>query len=267
MELGKNKLKQINSLRKKDQDSYQANLQMGMLLLGNDNVSEAVRYIEKACLARGDNAELCYILANAYKTLGNNDRSGEYFQKALALDPDNYDYLYGYGLFLQSAGNLDRAIELFREASRLRPGNHELHNDIGVLFFQLQRYPDAIESLNQAIEIDPAYALAQVNLGYVHIATGNLLQAKKIVEKLERTNPYDPDFLELKSQFDRKSHELSDSAPDISTDLTFSDQLYSITPLKIIRKFGDKRPEEAIGLSVVIPSTTRWTTSRFCIAS
>ncbi len=253
MELGKNKLKQINRLLKKDPNSYSANLQMGMLLLGNDNVSEAVIYLEKALQIKGDQAELRYILANAHKTLGRNDKSQEHYERALSQEPENYDYLYGYGLLLQSMGNVERAIEIFQEASRINPDNHELFNDIGVLCFQKQNYIDAIENLNRAIEINPSYHLAMVNLGYVHLASGNLLQTKKIIEKLEKLSPYDPDFVELKNQFNQKSHELTDGTVETSTELTFSDQLYAITPMKIIKKFGDRRAGEAIGLSIVIP--------------
>ncbi len=253
MDLGKNKIKQIHRMLKKDPDSYAANLQMGMLLLDNDNVSDAIPHLEKALKAKEDHVELSYILANAYNTLGNQEKSAEHFIHALRYDPDNYDYLYGYGLFLQSTGKPDKAIEVFKEASRIRPDNHELYNDIGVLCFQKQDYTDAIENLNHALEINPGYVLALVNLGYVYLATGNLMQTKKIMDRLEKANPYDPEYLELKNQFNMKSHELSDNASDLSTDLTFSDQLYAITPLKIIKKFGDKRAAEAIGLSIVIP--------------
>lgn len=253
MEPGQNKIKQLKRALKRDPDSYTANIQMGMSLLGRENVSEAIDYLEKALQAREDNAELNYILANAYKTLGKTDRSEKHFCRAVLEDPGNFDYLYGYGLLLQSAGNLDKAIEIFKEASRLKPDNHELLNDIGVLCFQKQDYTNAIESLNAAIDISPSYGLALVNLGYVYLAAGNLIQTKKVMEKLERCNPYDPEFIELKNQFDQKSHKFSEGYSDISTDLTFSDQLYAITPLKIIKGFGDKRASEAIGLSIVVP--------------
>lgn len=249
MEFGQNKIKQLKRALNRGSNNYSANLQMGMFYLHKEDIPSALLYLETASSARPENTELSFVIANAYKSLGKRDKSEIYFKKALDNDHDNYEYLYNYGLLLQSMGELGRAIEILKKAVSLKPDNFELLNDIGVLCFQSQNHEEALEYLEQAVTINPGYKLAMINMGYVHMATGKLSQTKRILDKLEAQNPYDPEVSELKTQYQGRSHEMS----DVQTDLTFSDQLFEITPLKIIKNFGEKRLPEDIGLSLVIP--------------
>ena len=119
-------------------------------------------------------------------------------------------------------GELGRAIEILKKAVSLKPDNFELLNDIGVLCFQSQNHEEALEYLEQAVTINPGYKLAMINMGYVHMATGKLSQTKKILDKLEAQNPYDPEVSELKTQYQGRSHEMSDvqtTSPSLTSSL------------------------------------------------
>jgi glycosyltransferase involved in cell wall biosynthesis/Tfp pilus assembly protein PilF len=253
MEFGQNKIKQLKRSLSRDANDYSANLQMGLFYLKKEDIPSALPYLEKASAVRPENTELSFVIANAFKSLGKRDRSESYFNKALEKDPDNYEYLYNYGLLLQSMGKQGRAIEILKKAVSFRPDNFELLNDLGVLCFQRQDHEHALQYFNQAIAISPGYVLALINMGYAYLSLGDLNNAKKILEKIEARAPYDPEYLELRAQFQGKLDESSGSRAEIQTDLTFSDQLFEITPLQIIKNFGEKRLPEDVGLSLVIP--------------
>lgn len=253
MEFGQNKIKQLKRALSRDAGDYSANLQMGLLYLQKEDIPSALPFLEKASAVRPENTELSFVIANAFKSLGRRDRSDVYFRKALDKDPDNYEYLYNYGLLLQSMGELDRAVETLKKAVSFRPENFELLNDIGVLCFQRQDREHALQFFNKAVDISPGYVLALINMGYAYLSLEDLGNTKKTLEKIEARAPYDPEYLELKTQYHAKLDESSGSRAEIQTDLTFSDQLFEITPLKIIKHFGEKPLPEAIGLSIVIP--------------
>ncbi len=253
MEFGKNKIKQLKRKWKKDPDSYEANLQLGMFYFQLDDIATAVGYLEKACDVRKDHGELLFILANAYKTLDNISKSEECFKKALAVDPDNFEFVYNYGLLLHSSQRLNEAIKIFKKAVKLQPDNYELLNDIGVLCHLQKNYEKAVKFLKKAIEINADYIPAAINLGYVYLITEDLLNAQKVVDQLNLTHYQDTEVVELKKQLDAAISNTTEDIFDVETELSFSDQLFQITPLKIIKNFGEKKELQKIGLSIVIP--------------
>lgn len=253
MEHGLNKMKQLKRALKKDPDSYNANLQMGMYYIDKENIPSALPFLEKASSVMPDNAELNYVIANACQGIGIPDKAETYFIRALDTSPDNFNYLHAYGQLLQSSGNLDKAIEIFIKASGIQPENVELLNDIGVLFFQKLDYDQSLTYLEKACVSNPDYGLALVNTGYVYLARDEFEQTKTILDRLEALDAYDPEFLELKNRYMNRSRQLSDRHEKVQTDLNFSEQLFSIMPLKIIKNFGEDKLPQEIGLSIVVP--------------
>ena len=253
MEQELNKLKQLKRALKRDPDSYNANLQMGMYYIYKENIPEALPFLEKASSAMPDNAELSFVIANACRGIGIPDKAAQYFIRALEISPDNFEYLHAYGQLLQSSGDLDKAIEQFIRASTIKPEGFELLNDIGVLFFQKQDYTRSIEYLEKACSSNPNYSLALVNSGYVYLARDELEQTRTVIDRLESLDAYDPEFLELKNQYLSRSRQISAQHEELQTDLNFSEQLFSIMPLKIIKNFGEDKLPREIGLSIVVP--------------
>lgn len=253
MEQGLNKIKQLKRALKKDPDSYNANLQMGMYHIYKEDIPAALPYLEKASSAMPDNAKLSFVIANACRGIGIPDKAQEYFIRALDTSPDNFEYLHAYGQLLQSSGNLDKAIESFIKASTIRSESFELLNDIGVLFFQKQDYNQSLEYLEKACTANPNYSLALVNTGYVYLARDELEEIKPVLDRLEALDAYDPEFLELKDQYINRSRQVSDQHEKVQTDLNFSEQLFSIMPLRIIKNFGEDKLPQEIGLSIVVP--------------
>ena len=251
--IGKNKLRQLHRKLAKEPNSYKANLQMGIFHFQNNEIAKAITYLEKACDAKKDHAELLFILANAYKIMNNIPRSEDCFKRALDLEPENFEFLYNYGLLLHSSYRLGEAIDIFVKAVKLQPDSHELLNDIGVLYHLQKKYKDAIHFFNESIKINPDYILSAINIGHVYLATNDFINTQRIIDQISIAHSQNPEVVELKKQLDTALDKIGDGIVDLHTELSFSGRLFQISPLKIIKDFGDKKNLQHIGLSVVIP--------------
>ncbi len=74
-------------------------------------------------------------------------------------------YHANLGLALRALGRNDEALESYEEAIELEPANASALNDMGNLLADLGRAEDAVRSYLGAIEADPTSALAHHNLG------------------------------------------------------------------------------------------------------
>ena len=182
-EFGKNRLKQLHRKVKRNPNSYQANLELGLFHFKRGDIAVAVGYLERASNFKKDQGDVLFIIANAYRALSDLTKSEEYFKRALSLEPDNFDFLYHYGLLLNDSNRRSKAVDLFVRAAKIRPDNHELLNDIGVLHYQQRRFDKAIDFLQKALEIEPQYVVAGVNLGYAYLALNDIENAQKTLDQ------------------------------------------------------------------------------------
>jgi len=253
MEPGKNRLKQLKRKLRKNPNSYEVNLQLGIFYFHKDDVAKAVGYLEKAGEANSDQPELLLTLANAYKILGNGLKSEVYFKRALDIQPENFKILYNYGVFLHDSHRLDDAADVFHKALQLEPDNFEILNDIGVIHYKQHRYQEAVHYLNKAVTINEDYLVAHINIAYAYLAANDVVEARNIIDRCEVMCPENPDVRELRLRLEARLNRIDRDEYDFQVELTFSEQLLQITPLKIIKKFSENGLLKEIGLSVVIP--------------
>lgn len=251
-EFGKSKLKQLLRALKRDPQGYDTNLQLGIFHLHQDQIAAAVPYLERAA-ALGENAQLSFVLANACSTLGQQEACDRHYRRATTLAPDNFEYLRHYGLFLTAAGRQTEAIAVLTRAAALQPDNYELSNDIGVLCYQEKRYGEAVDHLRRAIALNALYTIAVVNLGYVQLAMNRFDDVRALLEGISPAQAQDGEVAALRRQLSLTLSRNGQGEADMETDLTFSDQLLLIEPLRIIKGFGDAKPSDPVALSIVVP--------------
>ncbi len=99
------------------------------------------------------------------------------FLRHLEVDPGNPLTQHSLGRLLQIKGNDRDAIELFRRACA---GKHDLapiFNDLAVSLHRLGQWDEALVELDQALRIDPCFAMAHDNRGVVLYDLGRFRQA------------------------------------------------------------------------------------------
>ncbi len=120
-----------------------------------------------------------------------------HFEKAVQLKPD-------YSLAKNNLGSVylvrqewDRAVPVLEEvtADMLYATPHFPLANLGWAYYNKAKYDKARQYLEKALELQPDFFIAQLNLGRTHLATGRLHPALAMFEKAAKTNPKSPTLL------------------------------------------------------------------------
>ena len=106
------------------------------------------------------------------------------------LEPLNADVLMLCATLHLQTENLNVAAKYFRRAIAVRPSFFQAHNQLGTVLLELGgELAQAQHHFESAIQIEPRYVLARINLGILHRKMGALLQAKACFEAVLGAEP------------------------------------------------------------------------------
>ena len=126
--------------------------------------SEAVYFYLSYLQARPDDVLAILSLAAAFQTTGQDDEALEMFERAIELEPDSADVRGQYGRALYELGWEEEAADQLREAARLGSRDTEVYRALGLVLEGEQRWDEAREQYEKAIEVDPSNAQARLQL-------------------------------------------------------------------------------------------------------
>jgi type IV pilus biogenesis/stability protein PilW len=95
--------------------------------------------------------------------------------------------------------DLPRAIENLRIAIEYNKNNHIAHNHMGLALLGRGKRDDALKSFLKALDIDPKYSDASVNVGTWYFSKGDYETARKFYERALDNLEYKRRFLPLTS--------------------------------------------------------------------
>jgi glycosyltransferase involved in cell wall biosynthesis/Flp pilus assembly protein TadD len=237
---------------KSDPGSFEANLELGLIHYKRGEIEAAASRFAKACEIEPNRPELLLFTGALFRERGDLRMSGAYLERAYELIPDDYDALYNLGLHAYLTNDYVRALELLEKAHAERPENYELLNDIGVMRFLLMDYDRAISDFERILEFNEDYDASLVNLGYVHLARGDLGAAGRVVRRLSEKEETE-EIAKFVGTYNEALKAPGIEAGRITTRLCFSDQIYCISPLRMVEDFAELDDDEKIELSVIIP--------------
>ena len=70
------------------------------------------------------------------------------------------------------------AADLYEQLLEIAPDNVDTYNNLGITLHYIGKSTEAVEKLNQGIEVDPKYQRIWLTLGYVNGQIGNIEQAR-----------------------------------------------------------------------------------------
>jgi len=159
----------------------EARVQLAFLLLGTGQKEEAhkefaaardlaVRAIDEPfqraqdALARGDGRE-----------------AEEWMRETFLRRPESFAFHYRRALRFLTEGQHERAAEDFRLAGQFNPNFADVHNYIGVALGELDRWDESVAAFRRALEANPEYPFARLNLAFALAEGGH---DKEAVEEL-----------------------------------------------------------------------------------
>lgn len=106
------------------------------------------------------------------------------------------DIHYDLGIQAQTAGNLPGAYGEFEQALTLDPQNARAHNAMGLLLhLGFHKLDEALAHFQKALEIDPNFSEARVNLGNLYVDQGRYAEAAKLYEQSLNDMRYETPYL------------------------------------------------------------------------
>jgi TolB-like protein/Flp pilus assembly protein TadD len=149
--------------------------------------------------------ELDPTLAEAHVPLGYSELVYEWnlpeaqkeFDKALQLRPGYATAHQFYGYYLTAMGKLDDAIVERKKAVDLDPISPLLNSALAEAYYHARRFDVTIDESHKALELDPGYAIALVNIGRAYEQMGMHQEARYAFQTILAFAPDSPAILAL----------------------------------------------------------------------
>jgi len=98
------------------------------------------------------------------------------YAKAAQIEPPSHDLLVDWALAYDCAGQSDAAVAKLKQAAAVKPTAHA-YSMLGREYGKMGKYPEALEALAKAAELDPSFAMTYYTRGAVYESEGNKPQA------------------------------------------------------------------------------------------
>jgi protein O-mannosyl-transferase len=183
----------------KNPNSWKVRYNLGVALVDQRKLTEAIRHYEQALLLKPDYADAHNNLGGALRELGRYDEAIAHFETAMKLSPFHKDApsnlgvvlmelgrheeamphllaalklnprdasgYYNLGNLLGRQGKRPEAITYYRAALKLAPSDPEIHNNLACLLLMERNFDEATEHFSAAIRLKPDNVEACNNLG------------------------------------------------------------------------------------------------------
>jgi tetratricopeptide (TPR) repeat protein len=137
-----------------------------------------------------DNPGVIYKIARVYQDKGDNKKTLKYLNEAIATKED---ILYAYPVLIDTylaLGEEKKAEETKKTYTRLKSEVAvKMHFEKGKNAYNNRNYRDAVEEFRKAIKADPSNPAAYANLGYVYLEIGQDMKAHEYLLKALQIDP------------------------------------------------------------------------------
>lgn len=176
-----------------------ANVQLGAAYLQQGNLPLAKEKLEKAAKQSPKNPVVHGMLGLLYHRLGDDKLAEKEFRTSLELAPGDPEQLNNYAIFLCDIGRADDGVSRFEEAARnpLYRSPWAAYTNAGVCLRGAKRDAEAMPLFLRALQVNPSYTEALVQLGDLELSQHKAADAYKRVTDFLKVNPSTPDLLLL----------------------------------------------------------------------
>ena len=213
-----------------------ANRQLGAAYLQQGNLPIAKEKLERAAKQSPKDPVIHGLLGLLYHRLGDDKRAEKEHRMALELAPGDPEQLNNYAVFLCDLGRADEGVSRFEEAARnpLYRTPWAAYTNAGVCLRGAKREAEAEPLFLRALQVQPDYTEAVVQLADMELSQHRAADAYKRVADFMKTDPANPELLLLGW---RAAHEMKDPAAAaqmawrLQSDFPDSDQAHTLAQM------------------------------------
>jgi tetratricopeptide (TPR) repeat protein len=172
-----------------DRYTYLPSIGIGIMLAWGIPFLFSSEDIRKKILFPAGIAALAILAILTWQQCGYWKDSATLFSHTLQVTKDNHLAHNNFGLALFAEGKTEEAIDHYNQAIRLQPNYAIAYNSRGQIYGYLGQYQRAIEDLNKAIRLKPNYKDAYNNRGFAYGKLGQYQLAIENYDKAIRLQP------------------------------------------------------------------------------
>lgn len=180
-------------------DSDAADNQLAQLALDENHPAEAERLALNSIDSRPDQSEAYDLMGNAKVRQKHLDEAATWFRKTLDRDPTNYAAWTSLG-GLAAEHDPQEAISLFRKAIEIEPTYESAHLNLATALAKTNRPREAVDEARTAVRLAPSDSKAHRTLGLLLLGTGRADLAANELREALRLDPNQPDVRNFLSQ-------------------------------------------------------------------
>jgi Tfp pilus assembly protein PilF len=128
---------------------------------------------------RKSQANIQLTIGQMYESRDDLARAQLAYEEALRNDPNSLGAVLALARMYQRNGRADSAIALYRDALKTHRKDATLWNDFGLCLGDQKYWPEAIDAMKRATQLDPHRALYHNNLGMLLAGAGKIDEAWK----------------------------------------------------------------------------------------
>lgn len=166
----------------------------GTELLGQGRIDEALYIFENAAQFEVEYEDLYFNYAIALNKKGDEEKAVEMYRKALEIWPEYSEALNNLANIYMRQNRIDEAIPMLEKAVQEFPEQNypKGYNNLGKAYARSGDIGKAISNFTRAIELDPAYIDAHINLGTALFEQRRFQEAANQFQLALRINPNNP---------------------------------------------------------------------------
>ncbi len=166
---------------------------LGLVSAIHGKLPAAIDLFRRAIRIEPENTVLNKNLARALVTEGRYEEGLKYYSRVATLLPENSEAYYDIACTYLKMGDADKAELHFNCALSLNQNNVNARVNLGGLLRMQGRHPEAIKHYELALKMSPTLREALTGLGLALQETGNLVTARKVLDRATNLYPEDAD--------------------------------------------------------------------------
>jgi type IV pilus assembly protein PilF len=190
---------QVIDKEKKRAEVSHANTMLGIEYLRAGNYEMSREKLDKALAADPDNAEANDAIAVLYETVGEPDKAEQHYKKSLRINPKNPRGHNNYGQFLCGQERYKEAEKQFLLAANdpFYPVPALALTNAGLCATRIPDEETAEKYFRQALELDPRYPPALLQMATLSYSRSNYLGARAYLQRYQESGQDTPESLWL----------------------------------------------------------------------
>jgi tetratricopeptide (TPR) repeat protein len=155
-----------------------------------DSLLKAQDAANKALELETDYPDALLLMGHIYRLKGDHDRAVEVARKAIKLTPNHSENTAMFAVLLTCAGKSEEAVEKFKRAIRLSPKFPAWYLVLlGSCYYSMGDQEKAIETLREAVAMEPESAFARVWLACALVEAKQEEEANLVAREVMRIDP------------------------------------------------------------------------------